>query len=169
MEHAQILHPDDVPRFARLGAVASMQPIHATSDMDMADRYWGERARLSYTWRTLWDSGALVVFGSDAPVERIDPLPGIHAAVTRRRADGRPGPDGWYPEQRLALWQALYAFTGAAALTSGQAAQQGSIAPGKLADLTIFDRDPFGVPADDLLSLGIDATIVGGQFRHRRF
>ncbi len=169
IEHVQVLHPDDVERLARLDIIASMQPIHATSDMDMADRYWGERARLSYAWRTLWDSGALVVFGSDAPVERIDPLPGIHAAVTRRRADGRPGPDGWYPEQRLALWQALYAFTGAAALTSGQAVHQGSIAPGKLADLTIFDCDPFDVPADDLLSLGIDATIVGGQFRHRRF
>ncbi|HOU41352.1 MAG TPA: amidohydrolase family protein, partial [Promineifilum sp.] len=83
-------------------------------------------------------------------------------------ADGRPGPDGWYPEQRLTLGQALYAFTGAAALTSGQSAQQGSIAPGKLADLTIFDRDPFAAPADELLSMSIAATMVGGQFRYRR-
>ncbi len=163
-----MLHPNDVERLARLNIIASMQPTHATSDMDMASRYWGDRARLSYAWRTLWDSGALVVFGSDAPVERIDPLPGLHAAVTRRRADGRPGPDGWHPEQRLALWEAFYAFTGAAALTSGQSAHQGSIAPGKLADLTIFDRDPFSVPADALLGLGIDATMVDGRFRHRR-
>jgi len=167
IEHVQVLHPDDVNRLAQLNVIASMQPSHATSDMDMADRYWGERARLSYAWRTMWDSGALVVFGSDAPVERIDPLPGLHAAVTRRRADGRPGPDGWYPEQRLALWQAVYAFTGAAARTSGQEGSQGSIAPGKLADLTIFDRDLFAVPAEELLETQIAATIVDGVFRYR--
>jgi predicted amidohydrolase YtcJ len=167
IEHVQVLHPDDRNRLAELGIIASMQPIHATSDMDMADRHWGERARLSYAWRTLWDSGALVVFGSDAPVERIDPLPGIHAAVTRRRADGNPGPDGWYPEQRLQLWEAIYAFTAAAALTSGQSASQGTIAPGKLADLTIFDRDLYAVPADELLNVGIAGTLVGGIFRHR--
>jgi predicted amidohydrolase YtcJ len=167
IEHVQVLHPDDRNRLAELGVIASMQPIHATSDMDMAERHWGERARLSYAWRTLWDSGALVVFGSDAPVERIDPLPGIHAAVTRRRADGRPGPDGWYPDQRLRLWEAIYAFTGAAARTSGQSASQGTIAPGKLADLTIFDRDLFAVPADELLEVGIAGTMVGGVFRHR--
>ncbi len=167
IEHVQVLHPDDVNRLAELDVIASMQPIHATSDMLMADRYWGERARLSYAWRTMWDSGALVVFGSDAPVERIDPLPGLHAAVTRRRADGHPGPGGWYPEQRLALWQAVYAFTGAAARTSGQERSQGSIAPGKLADLTIFDRDLFAVPAEELLETKIAATIVDGVFRHR--
>ena len=167
IEHVQVLHPNDVNRLAELNVIASMQPIHATSDMDMADRYWGERAGLSYAWRTMWDSGALVVFGSDAQVERIDPLPGLHAAVTRRRADGRPSPDGWYPEQRLALWQAVYAFTGAAAMTSGQTATQGSIAPGKLADLTVFDRDPFAVPAEELLEMQIAATIVDGVFRHR--
>ncbi len=167
IEHVQVLHPGDLNRLAELNVIASMQPIHATSDMDMADRYWGERARHSYAWRTMWDSGALVVFGSDAPVERIDPLPGLHAAVTRRRADGRPGPDGWYPEQRLALWQAVYAFTGAAARTSGQEKTQGMIAPGKLADLTIFDRDPFAVPAEELLETRIAATMVDGVFRHR--
>ena len=167
IEHVQVLHPDDVNRLAELEVIASMQPIHATSDMDMADRYWGERARLSYAWRTMWDSGALVVFGSDAPVERIDPLPGLHAAVTRRRADGRPGPDGWYPEQRLALWQAVYAFTSAAARTSGQEATQEMIAAGKLADLTIFDRDLFAVPAHELLETQIAATIVDGVFRYR--
>jgi predicted amidohydrolase YtcJ len=167
IEHVQVLHPNDVNRLAELDVIASMQPIHATSDMDMADRYWGERARLSYAWRTMWDSGALVVFGSDAPVERIDPLPGLHAAVTRRRVDGRPGPDGWYPEQRLALWQAVYGFTGAAARTAGQEHSQGMIAPGKLADLTIFDRDLFAVPADELLDTRIAATVVDGRFRYR--
>jgi predicted amidohydrolase YtcJ len=168
IEHVQVLHPDDVNRLAELEVIASMQPIHATSDMLMADRYWGERARLSYAWRTMWDSGALVVFGSDAPVERIDPLPGLHAAVTRRRADGRPGLSGWYPEQRLALWQAVYAFTAAAARTSGQERSQGSIAPGKLADLTIFDRDIFAIEGEELLETRVAATIVDGVFRHRQ-
>ena len=168
IEHVQVLHPDDRHRLAQLNVIASMQPIHATSDMDMADRYWGERARYSYAWRTIWDSGALVVFGSDAPVERIDPLPGLHAAVTRRRPDGRPGPDGWYPEQRLRLEEAVYAFTTAAALTAGQEARQGTIAPGKLADLTIFDRDIFAVAPDELLEAGVAATLVNGKFRYRQ-
>jgi predicted amidohydrolase YtcJ len=167
IEHVQVIHPDDRLRLAELGVIASMQPIHATSDMDMADRNWGERARLSYAWRTMWDSGALVVFGSDAPVERIDPLPGIHAAVTRRRTDGRPGPDGWYPEQKLTMAETIYAFTTAAALTAGQEKHQGAIAPTKLADLTIFERDLFTVPADELLDVGIAGTIVDGVFRHR--
>lgn len=167
IEHVQVLHPGDLRRLAKLDVIASMQPIHATSDMVMADRYWGERARYSYAWRTLRDSGALVVFGSDAPVERIDPLPGIHAAVTRRRADGFPGRDGWYPEERLTLPEALHAFTTAAALTSGQEARQGSIAAGKLADLTIFDGDLFTVSPDELPDIGIAGTIVDGEFRYR--
>ncbi len=135
--------------------------------MDMADRYWGERARYSYAWRTMWDGGALVVFGSDAPVERIDPLMGIHAAVTRRRAGGAPGPDGWYPEQRLTMAETIYAFTTAAALTAGQADRLGTLAPGKLADMTIFERDIFTTPADELPEVGIADTVVDGVFRHR--
>lgn len=167
IEHVQVLHPGDLNRLAALDVVASMQPIHATSDIDMADRYWGARARYSYAWRTMWDSGALVVFGSDAPVERIDPLPGIHAAVTRQRANGYPDPEGWYPQERLELEEALYAFTRAAAITSGQKKTQGRIGPGSLADLTIFEQDLFEVPPDELLEVGIAGTVVGGAFRHR--
>ncbi|HRQ41111.1 MAG TPA: amidohydrolase [Chloroflexota bacterium] len=169
IEHVQIIHPADQPRLAQLGIIASMQPTHATSDMEMANAHWGERARHSYAWRAMLDSGALVVFGSDAPIEKIDPLPGIHAAVTRRRADGSPGPDGWFPEQKLTMQEAIHAFTTAAALTSGQADRLGSIAPGKLADLTIYGRDPFTTPADELLDITIDATLVDGQFKHRAF
>lgn len=167
IEHVQVLHPDDLNRLAALNVIASMQPIHATSDMDMADRYWGERARFSYAWRTIWDSGAMVVFGSDAPVERIDPLPGIHASVARRRAGGYPGKDGWYPQERLSMEETLFAFTSAAAITAGQEHSQGTISPGKLADLTIFGRDLLTVPTDELLDVTIDGTIVDGQFRHR--
>ncbi len=167
IEHVQILHPNDIPRLNQLNIIASMQPIHATSDMEMADRYWGVRAQYSYAWRTVLETGALVVFGSDAPIEAIDPIPGIHAAVTRRRADGSPGPNGWYPEQRLTLSEAIYAFTMAAALTSGQEKQLGSITPGKLADLTIFDRDIFSIPLHELQHIQIAGTIVGGEFKYR--
>ena len=113
------------------------------------------------------DSGALVVFGSDAPVERIDPLPGIHAAVTRQRADGSPGPNGWYPEQRLTLDETLFAFTKAAALTAGQEQKQGMIAPGMLADLTVFEQDLFEVSPNEIPNVGIAGTMVGGEFRYR--
>lgn len=167
IEHVQVIHPDDRRRLADLDVIASMQPVHATSDMDNADRYWGARARYSYAWRTMLDSGALVVFGSDAPVEKIDPLPGIRAAVTRRREDGRPGPDGWYPQEKLTMAETIYAFTTAAALTAGQDHNQGTISPGKLADLTVFDRDLFAIPSDELASVGIAGTVVGGRFRYR--
>lgn len=167
LEHVQVLHPTDVRRLAQLDVIASMQPIHATSDMEMADRYWGERARLSYAWRAVLDSGAALVFGSDAPVETVDPIAGIHAAVTRRRADGAPGPDGWYPEERLTASEALRAYTWAAAYTSGRLADLGSITAGKLADLTVIDRDLLGVAGDEIRDLQVAATIAGGEFRYR--
>lgn len=169
IEHVQILHPDDLARLAQLDVIASMQPIHATSDMEMAGRHWGERARTSYAWRSLHDTGALLVFGSDAPVEPIEPLLGIHAAVSRRRADGAPGPNGWYPEQRLTMAETLHAFTTAAAVTAGQEARLGSISPGKLADLTIFDQDIFTVAAAELPAVTIAGTVVDGRFRYRAF
>jgi predicted amidohydrolase YtcJ len=167
IEHAQVLQPDDLARFAQLGIIASMQPVHATSDMEMADRYWGDRARYSYAWRSILESGAKLVFGSDAPVEKIDPLPGIHAAVTRRRANGHPGPAGWYPEQRLSMTETIHAFTTAAAITSGCERRFGSISPGKLADLTFFDRDIFMISPEELLATRIAGTMVGGVFRYR--
>jgi predicted amidohydrolase YtcJ len=167
IEHVQLLHPDDQQRLAQLAVIASMQPIHATSDMQMADRFWGERSRHAYAWRTVLASGATLVFGSDAPVEPIAPLPGIHAAVTRRRADGSPGIEGWYGEQRLTVGEAVYAFTAAAAFTGMQEGRLGTLAPRKLADLTIFDADLFSVRHDDLLDVGIAGTIVGGEFKYR--
>jgi hypothetical protein len=167
IEHVQILHPYDLDRLGELGIIASMQPIHATSDMAMADNYWGERSRYSYAWRTMLETGATLVFGSDAPVEPIEPLLGIHAAVTRRRADGSPGPEGWYPEQKLTIQETIHAFTMGAAITSVQETRQGSITPGKLADLTIFDRDIFTIPPDELLDVKIGGTMVGGQLRYQ--
>jgi predicted amidohydrolase YtcJ len=167
IEHVQVLHPNDLNRLAELNVIASMQPLHATSDMEMADANWGTRSRYAYAIRTMLDSGAAVVFGSDAPIERIDPLLGIHAAVTRRRANGQPGPQGWHPEQRLTVEEAVHGFTTAAAFTSGQENHLGSITPGKFADLSIFERDIFKMPADELLEAGIAGTVVGGKFRYR--
>jgi predicted amidohydrolase YtcJ len=146
-----------------------MQPIHATSDMEMADRFWGERNKYSYAWRTVKEAGALLAFGSDAPVDPIEPLKGIYAAVTRRRPDGRPGPEGWYPEQRLTMAETVEAFTLGAAFAGNREARLGSIVPGKLADLTILDRDIFAIPDDELLEVKVAATIIGGQFGYRDF
>ncbi|WP_420641470.1 amidohydrolase [Candidatus Leptofilum sp.] len=169
IEHVQLIHPADQPRLAQLNIIASMQPIHATSDMEAAERHWGSRTKDSYAIRTMLNSGATVVFGSDAPIEKIDPLLGIHAAVTRQRPDGSPGPDGWHPEQKLTMAETIHGFTTAAAITCGQEARQGSIAPGKLADFTIFGRDIFAIPPDELLDVEISGTVVGGEFKHRTF
>ena len=116
IEHAQLLHPDDIDRFAQLDIIASVQPIHATQDMRIADTYWGARSRYAYAFRSLWDSGARLAFGSDAPVETPDVIQGIHAAVTRMRADGSPGRDGWYAEERLTVPEAVFAYTMGAGL-----------------------------------------------------
>ncbi|MFQ5420939.1 MAG: amidohydrolase family protein, partial [Anaerolineae bacterium] len=167
IEHVQILHPSDLTRLGQLNVIASMQPIHAITDMEAAGQLWGERTPYSYAWRTMLDTGAALAFGSDSPVEPIEPLLGLHAAVTRRRANGFPGPDGWHPEQKLTMPEAVYAFTVGAAFAAGQEKQQGSITPGKLADLTIFPQDIFNIPPDDLLDMQIAGTIVGGTFRHR--
>lgn len=167
IEHFQIVHPSDFSRLASLNVVASMQPIHATADMDMADRYWGERAQFSYAWRQVLQIGGLLAFGSDAPVEPIEPLTGIHAAVTRRRADGSPGGEGWYPGQRLTIDQAIRAYTMGAAEAIGREAVQGSISPGKLADLTVFEQDIYRVAPEALLDVSIAGAMVGGKFRYR--
>jgi predicted amidohydrolase YtcJ len=164
IEHVQLLHPQDAARLAELGVIASMQPIHATSDMRMADRYWGERSRLAYAWRTQLEHGALLAFGSDAPVESPNPFWGLHAALTRRRADGTPGPEGWYPEQRLTLTEALRAYTTGAAYAAGTEDRQGRLAPGCYADLIVLENDPFICEAEEIRELRPLATMVGGEW-----
>jgi predicted amidohydrolase YtcJ len=168
IEHVQLLHPDDIGRFARLGVVASMQPTHCTSDRYMAMRLWGERSRHAYAWRSLLQSGAALAFGSDCPVETISPLAGIHAAATRQRAD-EPDSPPWYPEERLSTAQALHAFTQGAAYAAGEEHSKGSLAPGKLADMTVLSKDILAIPAQDILSCAVDMTVVGGQIAFSRF
>jgi predicted amidohydrolase YtcJ len=164
IEHVQLLHPQDYDRLGKLGVIASMQPTHATSDMLIADKYWGRRSAGAYAWRTQLNAGAVLAFGSDCPVEKIDPLMGIHSAVTRRRADGSPGLDGWHPEQRLTVEEAVRGFTWGAAYAAGLEDRLGSVTPGKLADFTVLDRDIFEVVPMEILNARVEATIIGGRF-----
>jgi predicted amidohydrolase YtcJ len=165
IEHTQILHPRDIPRLAQLGVIASMQPIHCTQDMLLADALWGPvRSAGAYAWRSLLDAGAVLAFGSDSPVEELNVMKGIHAAVTRRRADGSPGPAGWYPEQRISVAEAVYAYTAGAAYASGEEAIKGTLAPGKLADLVVLSQDIFSIEPMAILDTEVVATLFDGQF-----
>ncbi len=167
IEHVQLIHPEDLGRLAALGVIASMQPIHATSDMEMAERHWGARSAGAYAWRSLWERGTVLAFGSDCPVETPDPLLGLHAAVTRRRADGSPGPEGWHPQQRLTAEQAVRGFTWGPAYAAGKEDRLGVLAPGKLADVTILDRDILALPPMEILQARVLGTMVGGRFAWR--
>jgi predicted amidohydrolase YtcJ len=163
VEHVQLVRADDLGRFAKLGIVASMQPIHATSDRDLADRYWGaERIKRSYPWRTFLASGAVLAFGSDAPVEPIDPLIGIHAAVARRRPADR---DAWTPEQRLTVEEALAGYAAGAAYALGRERDAGTLAKGMAADVTVLDRDLATTKESEILETRVRATITGGVVR----
>jgi predicted amidohydrolase YtcJ len=166
IEHVQAIHPDDAPRLGRLNIIASMQPIHATSDMLMADQFWGERSRLAYAWRSQLDHGARLAFGSDAPVESPNPFWGLYAAVTRRRADGSPSADGWYPEQKLTMAEALHGYTLGPAYAAGMENRLGRLTPDYLADLIVLDasQDPFTCDSDELLDLHSSATMIGGEW-----
>jgi len=168
IEHVQLLHPNDIPRLARLGVVASMQPIHATQDMFLADLSWGARSAGAYAFRSLLNTGVVLAFGSDSPVEDLDVMKGIHAAVTRRRADGSPGPDGWYPEQRLTVAEAVYAYTAGAAYASGEEAIKGTLSPGKLADLVLLSQNIFAVDPMAILETEVVATMLDGEFVYAR-
>jgi hypothetical protein len=164
IEHVQVIHPDDAPRLAQLNVIASMQPIHATSDMLMADQFWGERAKLSYAWKTQLDFGAPLALGSDAPVESPNPFWGLHAAVTRQRADGSPSAEGWYPEQKLTMPDAFAGYTLGAAYATYMEDRLGRLAPNHLADLIVLEQDPFTCNPTELLSLESSATMVGGEW-----
>jgi predicted amidohydrolase YtcJ len=164
IEHVQLLHPDDACRLAELGVIASMQPLHATSDMRIADQYWGKRCAGAYALRTQQDCGAVLAFGSDCPVETLEPLAGIHAAVTRRRADGAPGPLGWHPEQRLTVEEAVRGYTAGPAYAAGMEDRLGSLTPGKYADLTVLDQDIFTIEPMEILNTRVLATLTAGRF-----
>ncbi len=162
IEHVQVLHPDDIPRLAALGVVASMQPIHTTQDMANADRFWGARSRGAYAFGSLLRAGTVLAFGSDAPVETPDPLAGLFAAVTRQRPDGTPV-GGWYPEERISLTAAVRAYTVGAAYAAGLEHEQGTLRPRAVADVTIIAPDIFDRPPRALLAARVSHTIIAGE------
>ncbi len=168
IEHAQIVAPEDMERFAELNVIASMQPTHATSDMPWAEeRVGAERIGGAYAWQTLLESGARLALGSDFPVEEVNPLLGFYAAVTRQDAEGHPE-GGWHPEERLTREEALRGFTLGAAYAAFQEDDLGSIAPGKRADFVIFSEDIMQVPEEEILSAEVVATYLGGEAVYRR-
>jgi predicted amidohydrolase YtcJ len=161
VEHAQHLHPDDVPRFAALGVIASMQGVHAASDGPwLAERLGAQRAgERSYVWRSLLDSGAIVTNGTDAPVEDVDPIASFHASATRRMGNGA----AFHPEQSMTRMEALRSYTIDNARAAFEEHLKGSITPGKLADITVLSRNILTVPEDEIRGARVDYTIVGGE------
>ena len=163
IEHAQHMRPQDFPRFAQLGIVASMQPYHAIDDGRWAEKRLGqERARWSYAWRSMLDAGVPVAFGSDWPVAPLSPILGIYAAVTRATLDGKHA-DGWFPEQRLTVEEALRAYTLGSAYAGFQENEKGSITPGKLGDVVVLSDDLFTIPPAKIRNVHVVMTIVGGR------
>ncbi|MFI6600414.1 amidohydrolase [Nonomuraea sp. NPDC050536] len=167
IEHAQHLRPADIQRMARLGIVASMQPVHCTSDIDLVDSLLAGHRLASYAWRDMLDSGVALAFGSDAPVEEPDPFPALYAAVARARQDGTP-PGGWQPEQRLSIGEVLKAHTLGSAFAAGEEGRKGSLTPGRLADFIAVDTDPFVEPPEAVLRTKVLTTVVGGEARWQR-
>jgi len=166
IEHAQVISPADLPRFAALGVIPSMQPSHAIGDLFFAPQRLGtERLAGAYAWRALIDSGAIVPAGSDAPVEQGDPRIEFYAAVARRSLDGQQLA-GWHPELAMTRAEALRALTRWPAYAAFEEAERGSIEVGKRADLTVFDRDLLTVPEPEILQAQVVLTMVGGEVVH---
>ena len=165
VEHAQIITLEDIPRFAELGVIASMQATHATSDMNMAeDRIGPDRILGGYAWRRLMASGAVIANGSDFPVELSNPFHGLYASVTRKSRDGEPN-GGWYADQTLTRAEALHSFTLAAAFAANQEDRLGSLEPGKWADFIVIDRDYFEIPESEIDDINVLQTWVAGELK----
>jgi predicted amidohydrolase YtcJ len=163
VEHAQILAPEDIPRFKELGVLPSMQPTHCTSDFPWAlDRLGAERAKGAYAWRSLIDTGVIIPCGSDFPVELIYPMHGIYSAVTRRHQDGTPA-EGYFPEQRMTREEALKGFTIWAAYAGFTEDWLGSLEPGKRADLIVLDRDIMKVEVEKIPDTKVLLTVFDGE------
>jgi predicted amidohydrolase YtcJ len=163
IEHLQVIAPSDLELLRGSGIIASMQPFHMISDQKMADRNWGKRSEFSYAWKSIAETGTVLAFGSDAPVESPNPFAAIHAAVSRL-SNGYTDPDGWYPEQRITLEQALHGYTEGPAYATNQEKSVGKLLEGYFADLIVFEEDPYLVPRQRLPELKTSATMIAGKW-----
>ncbi|MCK4772631.1 MAG: amidohydrolase [Candidatus Latescibacteria bacterium] len=167
-EHAQILIDDDIPRFAELAVIASMQPTHCITDKRFCEKRIGyERSKGAYAWRRLLDAGARIAFGTDYSVEPLDPLEGLYASVTRKDRAGEPG-DGWFPDQKLTMEEAIELYTLGSAYVQFMEDRKGMIKVGYLADMVIFNDNLLTIPHDQIMKSRVDYTIVGGKVVYRR-
>lgn len=162
IEHAQLVAPEDLQRMRRLGVIASVQPFHAVADRDLAERYWGQRSRRAYAYRTMQDLGIPLALGSDSPVETFDPLRILYAAIVRNDP-ATPERSAWLPEQALPVVQALWGYTLGAAYAAGEEHEKGSLTPGKLGDAVVLREDLLALEPDRLRENGVQATILGGN------
>jgi predicted amidohydrolase YtcJ len=168
VEHAQILDPGDLPRFAKLGVIPSMQPSHAISDLFFAPARLGmERLAGAYAWQSLIKSGCIIPGGSDAPVERGEPMIEFYAAVARKSVKGFSG-EGWHPEQAVSREQALKMFTLWPAYVAFEENDKGSIEVGKLADFTVLSADIMKLPESEILNTRAEMTVIGGEILYQR-
>ena len=168
IEHAQLVQPDDLGVFQALGVVASVQPVHLLTDMPVAEQKWGTtRCRYAYAWKSMLREGLRVQFGSDAPVEHINPLLSFHAAVNRQSLKGDPE-GGWFPAERLTLEETIHAFTAVPAWVSRKERELGGLAPGMTADVTVFAEDLFALAPEKLASAQVEMTMVGGEVVYRK-
>lgn len=167
-EHAQILALDDIPRFSKLGVIASMQPTHCITDKRFAEKRIGlERCKGAYAWRRLLDVGARIAFGTDYSVEPLDPLEGLYASVTRKDRAGEPGP-GWFPDQKLTMEEAIKLYTLGSAYAEFMEGRKGMIKKGYLSDMVIYDKDLMKIRPEEIMKALVDYTIVGGKVVYKR-
>lgn len=162
IEHVQVIHPDDLPRLHQNCIAASMQPIHLMLDWQTADRVWGVRARYAYAFRSLINYQTRLAFGSDAPFAPLNPMLGIYAAVTRQDEHGEPS-GGWYPEEKISVAEAIYCYTMGPAFVSGKGRIQGSVSPGKWADLIVLDKNIFEIDPPEIAATQVEMTIFDGR------
>lgn len=162
-EHAQILLPEDIQRFANIGVIPSMQPTHCITDKNFCEKRIGsERAKYSYAWKSLTDAGANMAFGTDYPVEPLNPMEGLYAAVTRKDRLGEAG-NGWYPDQKITMEEAIRYYTLGSSYAQFMEDRKGKIKPGYLADIVITDKDLLTIPENEIMKTRVDYTITGGK------
>jgi len=168
IEHAQTLQQSDIPRFGQLGVIASMQPTHCITDKNFYEKRVGyERSKGAYVWRSLLDAGAILAFGTDYQVEPINPMEGLYAAVTRKDRRGEEG-EGWFPEQKLTMEEAIKYYTWGSAYAQFMDDRKGIIKRGYLADIVITDKDLLTIPENEIMKTKVDYTIVGGKVVYSR-